>query len=58
MAISDLRASAPVRNHEMLDVADALRTVRRLAHFLQKQDPAGRALINMELRNLREVRRG
>ncbi len=58
MATVDLRADTLVRNHDMHGVADALRTVRRLAHFLQKQDPATRSLVALELRNLREVPRG
>lgn len=58
MATVGLRADSPVRNHEMNEVAEALRTVRRLSHFLRKQDPATRSLVALELRNLREVRHG
>lgn len=56
MSDTSLRIDAQVRNTEFRDVADALRTVRRLAHFMRKQDPAARHLVGMELRNLREVR--
>lgn len=56
--MSDLRVQASGMDRNDRELAQALQTVRRLARFLQKQDPAGRALINLELRNLREVRHG
>jgi len=58
MSGTSLRFDDQVRNTELRDVAEALRTVRRLAHFMRKQDSAARHLVDMELRNLREVRNG
>jgi hypothetical protein len=46
-----VQASATERN--LVEVAEALRAVRRVAMLAKRQDAAGRALINLELRNLR-----
>lgn len=35
------------------DLVDALRSMRRVAAIARRQDPAGRHLIGLELRNLR-----
>ena len=37
----------------LVEVAEALRAVRRVAMLARRQDAAGRQLINLELRNLR-----
>lgn len=46
-----LQTRANERN--MAEVAEALRSMRRVAMLAKRQDPAGRKLIGLELRNLR-----
>ena len=53
MSGTSLRVDDQVRNTELRDVAEALRTVRRLAHFMRRQDRAARSIVALELRNVR-----
>lgn len=51
MSHESLQTRANERN--MVEVAEALRAVRRVAMLAKRQDAAGRQLIGLELRNLR-----
>lgn len=57
--MSGFKVQASANERNLVEVAEALRAVRRVAMLAKRQDAAGRQLINLELRNLRrEVVRG
>lgn len=57
--MSGFKVQASANERNLVEVAEALRAVRRVAAIARRQDPAGRRLIGMEIRNLRmEVVRG
>ncbi len=51
--MSGMKVQASATERNLVEVAEALRAVRRVAMLAKRQDAAGRALINLELRNLR-----
>jgi len=51
--MSGFKVQASANERNMTDLVDALRSMRRVAAIARRQDPAGRRLIGMEIRNLR-----
>jgi len=51
--MSGFKVQNSANERNMTDLVDALRSMRRVAAIARRQDPAGRSLINLELRNLR-----
>lgn len=51
--MSGFKVQASANERNMVEVAEALRAVRRVAMLAKRQDAAGRHLIGLELRNLR-----